>query len=59
MGTDQGNGPLELLSRPLIRQPDLPNLWYSGSGPDKAECVSCNACLLIGYAPISCRAKKE
>jgi 2,4-dienoyl-CoA reductase-like NADH-dependent reductase (Old Yellow Enzyme family) len=47
------------LCRPLIRQPDLPNLWYSGAGPDKAECISCNACLPIGFAPFACRAKKE
>jgi 2,4-dienoyl-CoA reductase-like NADH-dependent reductase (Old Yellow Enzyme family) len=47
------------LCRPLIRQPDLPNLWRSGEGPDKAECISCNACLPLGNAPFSCRAKKE
>jgi 2,4-dienoyl-CoA reductase-like NADH-dependent reductase (Old Yellow Enzyme family) len=47
------------MSRPLIRQPDLPNLWLSGQGPDKAECISCNACLPVGNVPFSCRAKKE
>jgi 2,4-dienoyl-CoA reductase-like NADH-dependent reductase (Old Yellow Enzyme family) len=46
------------MSRPLIRQPDLPNLWLSGQGPDKEECISCNACLPIGNDPIDCRAKK-
>jgi 2,4-dienoyl-CoA reductase-like NADH-dependent reductase (Old Yellow Enzyme family) len=45
------------LSRPLIRQPDLPNLWRSGEGPDKAECISCNACLPIGSARLGCRVK--
>ena len=44
------------LSRPLIRQPDLPNLWYTGKGPDKAECISCNACLTMGAASLVCRA---
>jgi 2,4-dienoyl-CoA reductase-like NADH-dependent reductase (Old Yellow Enzyme family) len=44
------------MSRPLIRQPDLPILWRSGEGPDKAECISCNACLPIGTA-LACRAK--
>lgn len=39
------------LCRPLIRQPDLPNLWRSGASADKAECVSCNACLPIGTSP--------
>ena len=43
------------LSRPLIRQPDLPNLWRSGGGQDKAECISCNACLPIGSALLGCR----
>jgi len=47
------------LCRPLIRQPDLPNLWRSGEGPDKAECISCNACMPLGNAPFSCRAKME
>ena len=46
------------MSRPLIRQPDLPNLWLSGQGPDKAECISCNACLPVGKDPFDCRARK-
>ncbi len=46
------------MSRPLIRQPDLPRLWLSGQGPDKAECISCNACLPVGNDPIDCRARK-
>ena len=45
------------LCRPLIRQPDLPNLWHSGEGPDKAECISCNACIPVGSARLSCRVK--
>ncbi len=47
------------MSRPLIRQPDLPILWRSGEGPDKAECISCNACLPIGTARLACRAKRQ
>lgn len=47
------------LSRPLIRQPDLPNLWYSGAGPDRAECISCNACLPVGALTTVCRAKGQ
>jgi len=43
------------LSRPLIRQPDLPNRWYTGEGPDRAECISCNACLPVGDLPLACR----
>jgi len=55
-----GSGAVDFisLSRPLIRQPDLPNLWLSGQGPDKAECISCNACLPIGNALLSCRVKE-
>jgi 2,4-dienoyl-CoA reductase-like NADH-dependent reductase (Old Yellow Enzyme family) len=45
------------LSRPLIRQPDLPNLWRSGEGPDKADCISCNACISTGSARLGCRVK--
>ena len=45
------------ISRPLIRQPDLPSLWRSGEAPDKAECVSCNACLPAGNARLACRGK--
>ena len=45
------------ISRPLIRQPNLPNLWRSGEGPEKAECISCNGCLPVSNAPIACRLK--
>ncbi len=45
------------ISRPLVRQPDLPNLWRSGEGPDRAECISCNACLPVGSVRIACRIK--
>ena len=31
------------LSRPLIRQPDLPNRWAAGDHRP-AECISCNMC---------------
>ncbi len=32
------------LSRPLIREPELPNQWLAGNTA-KATCVSCNKCL--------------
>jgi len=45
------------MSRPLIRQPNLPDLWRSREGPDEAECISCNACLPVGIVQLACRAK--
>jgi hypothetical protein len=47
------------MSRPLTRQPDLPILWRSGEGSDKAECISYNVCLPIGIARMTCRAKMQ
>jgi 2,4-dienoyl-CoA reductase-like NADH-dependent reductase (Old Yellow Enzyme family) len=56
---DEGSADFVSLSRPLIRQPNLPNLWLTGEGPDKAECISCNACLPMGPDPTRCKAKKQ
>jgi 2,4-dienoyl-CoA reductase-like NADH-dependent reductase (Old Yellow Enzyme family) len=33
------------ISRPLIRQPNLPNRWLKGIGGLTADCISCNACI--------------
>lgn len=32
------------LSRPLISQPDLPNLWQRGPEYPEADCIHCNLC---------------
>lgn len=32
------------MARPLIREPDLPNRWLSGTGDNTAACISCNGC---------------
>ncbi len=33
------------ISRPLIREPDLPNRWLKGQGKPTTECISCNSCV--------------
>ena len=40
----EGSADFVALSRPLIRQPDLPNRWLNGIGGLTADCISCNAC---------------
>ncbi len=41
----EGDADFVALSRPLIREPDLPNKWLKGIGSETCECISCNACL--------------
>lgn len=41
----EGNADFIALSRPLIRQPDLPNRWLKGIGGLTADCISCNSCV--------------
>jgi len=40
----EGSADFVSLSRPLIREPDLPSKWLKGVGGLTAECISCNAC---------------
>jgi 2,4-dienoyl-CoA reductase-like NADH-dependent reductase (Old Yellow Enzyme family) len=55
---EEGAADLIGLSRPLIREPDLPNRIKRGD-LRKAECVSCNNCSgPSGREPTKCRAKK-
>ncbi len=42
---NQGKVDFIAFSRPLIREPDLPNRWLEGHGEDNAECISCNSCI--------------
>ena len=41
----EGDVDLIGLSRPLIREPNLPNRWRAGRGPATASCLSCNGCI--------------
>jgi 2,4-dienoyl-CoA reductase-like NADH-dependent reductase (Old Yellow Enzyme family) len=51
---ESGWADLVALSRPLIRQPDLPGLWRAGTQLDRADCLSCNACLPVRPTPLRC-----
>lgn len=55
-----GEGAVDFLSlcRPLISEPDLPNRWLAGEGKVKADCISCNACLLVLKREFCCPYKK-
>ncbi len=42
-------------SRPLIREPNLPNRWMKGIGNREVECIFCNGCLSTTVDPgLSC-----
>jgi 2,4-dienoyl-CoA reductase-like NADH-dependent reductase (Old Yellow Enzyme family) len=45
----KGKVDLISLSRPLIREPDLPNRWLEGRGNSKTACISCNSCIYSMY----------
>ncbi|MDM8517771.1 NADH:flavin oxidoreductase [Desulfobacterales bacterium HSG16] len=42
-----GSGKIDFfaMARPLIRQPDLPNLWRVNNSAPECTCISCNECL--------------
>ncbi|MFQ5978762.1 MAG: NADH:flavin oxidoreductase [Candidatus Heimdallarchaeota archaeon] len=42
---NQGKVDFIALSRPLIREPDLPKNWLEGRGSRTPECISCNSCI--------------
>jgi len=44
------------MSRPLIREPNLPALLQAGE-TDAASCVSCNRCMLARGQALECRAR--
>ncbi len=40
----EGSADFIALSRPLIREPNLPNRWLKGDDGSEVECIYCNAC---------------
>ncbi|MCJ7649491.1 MAG: NADH:flavin oxidoreductase, partial [Candidatus Lokiarchaeota archaeon] len=38
-------------SRPLIREPNLPNRWMNGRGKQEVDCIFCNGCLATTVTP--------
>lgn len=48
------------MSRPFIRQPNLPLRWFEEKEQDTAECLSCNACLKsLRHGGLKCEAKQH
>lgn len=47
------------MSRPFIREPDLPICWLMGTGSGKAKCISCNRCLPKPGRPLECRVNEQ
>ncbi len=41
----EGSADFIALSRPLIREPDLPNKWLESEGEVKVKCIYCNGCI--------------
>ena len=41
----QGQVDFIAMSRPLIREPNLPKRWLERRGKPTAECISCNSCI--------------
>ncbi|MFX1278068.1 MAG: NADH:flavin oxidoreductase [Promethearchaeota archaeon] len=55
----QGFADFVALSRPLIREPDLPNKWLKGVGETTCKCISCNGCIGAGMSgSINCTQEK-
>ncbi len=48
---NKGDADFVSLSRPLIREPDLPNRWIKGIGSPTVECDYCNNCLMTVAKP--------
>ena len=55
-----GDADFVSFSRPLIREPNLPNRWIKGIGSLNVDCDYCNNCLLtLARAGLHCPKKEE
>ena len=56
----KGDADFVSFSRPLIREPDLPNRWMKGIGSSTVECDYCNNCLMtLAKTGLKCPKKEE
>ena len=55
----EGSVDLCAMSRPLVKEPDLPNKWLTSVGELRAECISCNACLPHPGRSLGCRITEQ
>jgi len=57
---NKGDADFVSFSRPLIREPDLPNRWMKGIGSAIVECDYCNNCLMtLAKTGLLCPKKEE
>ncbi|MHA2007373.1 MAG: NADH:flavin oxidoreductase [Promethearchaeota archaeon] len=57
---NNGDADFVSFSRPLIREPDLPNRWIKGIGSSTVKCDYCNNCLLtLTKEGLSCPKEDE
>jgi len=57
---NKGDADFVSFSRPLIREPDLPNRWMKGIGSSTVECDYCNKCLMtLAKTGLLCPKKEE
>ncbi|MBA7607210.1 NADH oxidase [subsurface metagenome] len=57
---NKGDADFVSFSRPLIREPDLPNRWMKGIGSTIVECAYCNNCLFtLTKTGLHCPKKEE
>ena len=57
---NKGDADFISFSRPLIREPDLPNRWIKGIGGSSVECDYCNSCLMtLAKSGLLCPKKEE